>query len=270
MLNSPSFQNQEPTDREKLAARIRKLLALAGNNPSETEAAAALERASELMAEHNLTMAHIDALGSGDERLEDTHRSEHPRQTWARTIWGSVADLNFCFWCYRSPERLPRFKRVDGRLQQMPRRESDEHILVGTRTNIETTKLMALYLVETVERLASECDWARGVHAKHAFKLGCAERLSERLDELRRQRMAAKAQRDTASTGNSLPVLADVYAAHDRANRELYLKGHSGMPRGGSPLGTRDDSAYCAGQSAADGIGLNPQVRRQATLKLSK
>jgi Protein of unknown function (DUF2786) len=83
---------------ERVAERIRKLLALANNNPSEAEAAIALERASALMAEHNLTMAQVDAHGTGDERVEEKHNAAYRGQTWARLIWGSVAQLNFCMY----------------------------------------------------------------------------------------------------------------------------------------------------------------------------
>lgn len=41
----------------KIISKIEKLLALAGNNPSENEAQAALLKAQQLMAEHNLEMA---------------------------------------------------------------------------------------------------------------------------------------------------------------------------------------------------------------------
>lgn len=41
----------------KIISKIEKLLALAGNNPSETEAQAAMLKAQQLMAEHNLDMA---------------------------------------------------------------------------------------------------------------------------------------------------------------------------------------------------------------------
>jgi hypothetical protein len=257
--------------REKLAERIRKLLALAGNNSNEHEAIAAMERASELMAEHNLTMAHVDALGTGDERVEDTYRSAHARQTWARSIWAEVAELNFCFWCYRSPTRRDYYHRLsDGRLELKPPRDVDEHILVGTRANIESTKAMAVYLVETVERLARECEDARGVHEKHAFKLGCARRLAQRLRNLRLQRMKAmEVKRDAPTENSKLPTLADVYRAHESANRDLYLKLHNGhMPRGGSALGTSRASAYARGHAAGDAIGLDAQVRRSSTLAL--
>jgi Protein of unknown function (DUF2786) len=255
--------------REKLAERIRKLLALSSNNPSEAEAAAALERASALMAEHNLTMAQVDALGTGDERVEDTHRSEHARQTWARLIWAEVAELNFCFWCYRSPHRSKGLRRMpDGRLEVVPPRETDEHILVGTKANIITTKLMAVYLVETVERLAREAPGLYGAHDHHAFKLGCARRLSQRLRELRQQRMKG-AKKDAPPGNKNLPTLVDVYRAHEAANEQLYLKIHGRMPCGGSWLGTSRASAYAQGHRAGGGIGLNAQVgRSRSTLAL--
>lgn len=43
------------TDMNKIADKIQKLLSLAGNNPSEEEAKAALLKAQKLMAEYNLT-----------------------------------------------------------------------------------------------------------------------------------------------------------------------------------------------------------------------
>ena len=42
--------------REKIIERIRKLLALAGNNPNEAEAALAMEKAQAELALHNLSM----------------------------------------------------------------------------------------------------------------------------------------------------------------------------------------------------------------------
>src|SRR5262245_1937067 len=132
------------TEHERLTQLIRKLLALAGNNPSEVEAARAMERAFTLMAEHNLTMVQVDILGTGDKRVEDRHRSEGEHRTWARTIWGAVAELNFCFHCYMPPSRNIT--------------TTDEHTLVGTRANIAATKVMAEYLIATVDRLAREAN----------------------------------------------------------------------------------------------------------------
>ena len=42
---------------KNIISKIEKLLALAGNNPSEAEAQAAMLKAQKLMAEHNLDLA---------------------------------------------------------------------------------------------------------------------------------------------------------------------------------------------------------------------
>lgn len=53
------------TNTDKLVDRVKKLLALAGNNPSEEEAKLALMRANELIAKHNL-----DLSESSGEKIE--------------------------------------------------------------------------------------------------------------------------------------------------------------------------------------------------------
>ena len=239
---------------ERIAERIRKLLALANNNPSEVEAAIALERASALMAEHNLTMAQVDAHGTGDERVEEKHNAAYRQQTWARLIWGSVCDLNFCLYCYWCSQR-----REGGR-------EVDEHKIIGTRSNVETTKAMVDYLITTIERLARESEFI-GQRDLHAFKLGCARRLSVRLDLLRHKRAEEKKPPSASST---LPVLRDVYAAHQAANEDTYAKIHGKRPKfaAGSALGTSSLGAYERGQRAGSKVSLNTQVGRGRTLSL--
>jgi hypothetical protein len=223
----------EAADREKLIERIRKLLALADNNPSESEAAAALERASAIMAEHNLTMAHVDALGTGDERIEERFDSENRRQTWARLIWSAVSELNFCMHYYYTYQREGEFPRLrltpDGKYERIPLREVDQRFVMGTRANVESTKAMATYLVHAVERLAGGPEY--GARERHAFKLGCADRLAQRLGDLKWERTRAK-QQPTAG-GSNLPALRDVYTAHEIANQEFYAKLHGKPPKFG-------------------------------------
>lgn len=51
--------------------KIQKLLALAGNNPSESEAESAALKAQELIAKHNITMTEIEDAGDATEEEED-------------------------------------------------------------------------------------------------------------------------------------------------------------------------------------------------------
>jgi hypothetical protein len=254
---------------EKIAERIRKLLALANNNPSEVEAARAMEHASALMAEHNLTMAQIDAHGSGDARVEETTAGAYRQQTWARLIYGGVSGLNFCLYCYSPSQRQPGWRKDErGKYHRdVPPREVDEHSIIGTRANVETTKAMVDYLITTVERLARESGLI-GQRDLHAFKLGCASRLRDRIDRLHEER--AKAKKHTQpSVASALPVLADVYAVHLKANEEFYTKIYGGALSGrGSALGTKSASAYERGQSAGGKINLSDQIGRASVRAL--
>jgi hypothetical protein len=253
---------------ERIAARIRKLLALASNNPSEAEAAIALERASALMAEHNLTMAQVSARGSGEERVEEKHQGAYKRQTWARDIWSAVSELNFCMWCYRSSTRGERLERTDDGGSIRVAREVDEHTIIGTRSNVETTKAMVEYLTSTVERLARESKY-QSERDLHAFKIGCASRLRVRLDLLRHKRAETKKRPSEPST---LPVLADVYTAHEAANEEAYARFHGRAPRfaAGSYIGSNRAGAYERGQAAGSKVGLDAQVGRGSQLALPR
>lgn len=92
-------------------------------------------------------------------------------------------------------------------------------------------------------RLARQSEFT-SIRDLHAFKLGCAQRLQVRLDLLHEKRMREKRRRQSGAS--KLPVLADVYKAHEAANRELYAKIYDRPARfsGGSYLGTDNTGAY--------------------------
>jgi Protein of unknown function (DUF2786) len=237
---------------EKLADRIRKLLALAGNNPSEAEAAMAMERASALMAKHNLSMAEVQTVGTEDERIEDQSESSGRRQTWARYVWDATSKLNFCFYFYRKARG----------------HQNDLRFIIGTRGNVEATKVMAFYLVETVERLARECRQIRGVQEYHAFKLGCAHRLAARLARLREERKA-ETVKQTLAIASNLPTVADLHHKHDLANRIFYTERHGNKLKRGGGGTTSQFSAYARGKASGDEIGLSTQVKAQRRIALA-
>ena len=61
------MENKRDEKVEKILEKIKKLLALAGNNPSEEEAKSASLKAQQLMNEYNLTLSEVDGE---DKRLE--------------------------------------------------------------------------------------------------------------------------------------------------------------------------------------------------------
>jgi hypothetical protein len=81
-----------------------------------------------------------------------------------------------------------------------------------------------------------------------------------------------KEKRRRQSGASKLPVLADVYRAHETANRELYAKIYDRPARfsGGSYLGTDNTGAYERGQAAGSSVSLNTQVGRGSMRALPK
>ena len=59
--------------REKILEKIEKLLALAGNNPSEKEAISAALKAQELMAKYNIELADLEGKSLEQNIVEETY-----------------------------------------------------------------------------------------------------------------------------------------------------------------------------------------------------
>jgi Protein of unknown function (DUF2786) len=81
--------------------RIRRLRELSKSS-NEHEAAAALDKANDLLVEHNLTLADVEVVDS--ERIKKTYEAKRRRHTWAREVWGAVARANFCKYWFTRPE----------------------------------------------------------------------------------------------------------------------------------------------------------------------
>lgn len=196
---------------------------------SEAEAGARTAKAMELLAQHNLDIHAIErASGAGPAARKDKKRSGGLYK-WQRDLWEEVAKLNFCV--YRS-------------IKGLTKGSSYEQRLIGRPENVISTEVMAEYLQETVEKHAqawSKAEGYKSVFVKDAiaYREGMADRIAERLRDLRRDveaKEAAKKAEDAmrakhpgaASTGTAL-VLADVKQTEADLNQD-YLNGF--------PLGT--------------------------------
>lgn len=76
--------------RKRLLEKVRKLLALAGNNPNEHEAAAALARAQQLMADHGLDDVDVAASAIGD-TLASAKIAQRP-PVWEHALAALIGD----------------------------------------------------------------------------------------------------------------------------------------------------------------------------------
>lgn len=216
-------------DLNRVSALIFKLLALSKDaGATEAEASLAAEKAQELMTEHNLSMANIEASGgkSGEEGQRTKDEMEH-RQVykWQRTLMASLAELNFCY-C----KELFDYHRHTNSFKG--------YQLIGRAANVASTRIMFDYLLQTINRLAKEevkNPSEYFTRYAHSFKEGCADRIVERLQqrratevaeqEAKRKEEAVRAAHPAAAKSNALVVVLGDYVQDENDLNEDFRRG---------------------------------------------
>lgn len=79
-----------------IISKIEKLLALAGNNPSEAEAQAAMLKAQKLMAEYNLDMAQFQDKPQGKKEAVTEYFKGYHNTNWAISLAKVICDNFRC------------------------------------------------------------------------------------------------------------------------------------------------------------------------------
>lgn len=81
---------------KNIISKIEKLLALAGNNPSEAEAQAAMLKAQKLMAEHNLDLAQFKDQPKGEKEAVTEYFRGYHNTNWAISLARVICDNFRC------------------------------------------------------------------------------------------------------------------------------------------------------------------------------
>ena len=236
-------------ERDRVIERVRKLLALSANNPSEAEAASAAAKAQAILIEHNLDMAEVKDHETGEkEDFEIVPVSNTPTSPWRRFLGAAVGELYFCKYFYTTTT-------VPGKSAKR-----DVHTFVGARHNIAVAAMMFAYLHQTVSRLAragaavnankNESEYVR------RFRSGATRRLCERIMEKIEQ---AKSGTLKTESGSNLPACLNLYehaaakaqAKLDQLGTALVVK-ESKLANGGA--------GFYDGYEAGSRIGLDGQV----------
>ncbi len=150
-------------DRERLLAKIKKLLNMAKHNASnETEAATALRQAEAMMRKHDIQFAEIEAkeLNPSDMAMEGTGESRN--SSW---IWNLAWAASYL----TSTMPTKRYSRESN---------AREIKFAGTKDDVQVALLMHDYLVGVTERLTKKYGGSRSEN--NAFKLGVAQTLVNR------------------------------------------------------------------------------------------
>jgi hypothetical protein len=222
--------------------KIQKLRTITGEHgATEDEAIAAEQRMFALLAKYNLELSEIpDTEPTKPDTAIESESAERPSSVWKQLLYAAVANLNFseCF-------------TLRGSIY-----------IVGTRANRIATFEMASYLIQTVEGLAdeeaAEVPGDERRRFRHSFSEGCANRIWERLEQMR---LAAQAGSMKAENPNSLlPALADLYQS-SRARVDDFIAANFGkLHHRTHYANTGHGGGYVTGYNAGDRVGLDRQV----------
>lgn len=243
------------TDLEKeraVAEKIKKLIALA-SSPNEAEATAAMEKAQELLAKHNLSMERV--LKTSEKNFIIHEGLVGDIFAHKRRLGVGVAKLYFCKHFFRTVHvESKRKKNVYTR---------EQHCFAGEAHNVAVAASMFDYLSKTIDRLAKEAadkmeDKKKYWSFQTAFKTACAQRIYERISD-----KLHEARTPTASSGGNLPALASLY---DRSEAEVeeFLASLMSFKNVKTKAQKLHLGGMVAGRQAGDSIGLDSQITAES------
>jgi hypothetical protein len=225
------------SDLNEVLARVRKLLALAGNNPNENERNAALGKAQALMMEHKVEMAQVaSSPETTDEPVTDDHEPVWGTQRGRRAPWRglllvALAVPNACKVLWYGGEMR----------------------LIGSKSNVEYVRALYQWVAPQVDRMATERGRGQGRVYIDNMRRGIIDGIRDRLKEQPKESS----------------VTALVIVDREKAALTAFLKTiDTGRPVQSNARG--DQQARSAGRAAAGQISLSPAGRQVAsgTLRL--
>ncbi|GAF70725.1 unnamed protein product, partial [marine sediment metagenome] len=218
---------------EEVQEKIRKLLALADNNPNANEAAAAAGAAQRLMERYRIDqisyrLTHDDADGgSGDSNSEPISQSDEPLDSagrlsqWRINLADALARANGCrIWILH--QRIPKWNERQGRYRDSSRKEIT---MAGRKADISIIRYMYDYLVKEIDRLCKNWCYDQsfsrrdGRTAGNNFRLGAVEIVRNRMMKARNEaRDAARKEakeRSLEGETNAIAIVDKSIAAID-------------------------------------------------------
>ena len=241
--------------RQKILAKIRKLLAMSEDVGSPNEAATAARMAKKMMEEHNVD--HAEAIYSEmslDDLAAHTHGEAYARfPAYLSTL--AVAVATYC-------DCRARFECSYGRAKSGRPATIKQIIFEGELTDLEICKYLYTYLYRTIDRLVKKSPHNKYIGPRTSFRIACVHELAKRLREMKREE-TEQARTETDANSFAL-VMVDKKLSLLNEKFGVVKYGRS-KSRYSSPEGARE------GAAAGAGIGIRKAVNSGASVKrLSK
>ena len=223
-------------DREKIAKIIRALLdKTTENGATEAEAMSSATKARELMDRYNVDRG---SVGMEEEGVYKAFSKRTNYKTLMLKDRMAAAIARFCdckVWLN---------KGKDGGVITFFGLKSDADFAVWLLDSLDGfIRAQALPWIATHKAVVYKQRW----EMEKAFVFGAADRISERLSQLTRERAAAMAEAARTSTGTSLVVVKMAIVTREFAKLHMRLGRSSG-----SSARVNDGGAYSSGRAAGD------------------
>lgn len=245
---------------EEALKRVTKLLKLA-NRADANEAAAATKQAQKIMRRYNIEAAAAQL----EEQAPDEPVGEHPPldvlgpkgSAWKSWLAGALAEANGCRVLLRQRRSATGVRY--GRIQTEVAEQSIT--VIGRATDVRTVRYLYQLVSREIDRIAKrECKGLGRTYANN-FRIGCVERIKERLDEARAEVRSELYQEATAASdgGLSLVRVDRSLAELDRrdAQTAAYIAANIDTKQARRRSARYDENARAHGREAADSINLN-------------
>lgn len=238
---------------QKLLDRLTRLRAMSEDVGSEAEAMIAMRRLHSLLAKHNLSL--IDLDNQTAEGAIDQDSLVEINRPWKRQIINGVCKLYFCE-MYMT--------RLDAKKAQF--------VITGQEHN----RQFALFIINTVIRTvdAEAARQSRAVYGKrstpfiNSFRNGASSRIARRCFDMIVEASTGKLVDEES---NTLPALADVYAAESRKIQEFLDKQNLNLEtKKARAIKANDVLGFVKGQETGNSVQLSRAIHGKNSPKLLK
>ena len=119
------------------------------------------------------------------------------------------------------------------------------YVLIGKSVNVQASKIMIEYLIDTVERISKEICTGRGKAFASSFKMGMVSAIEHRLQKYQQE------------------VAADMQALIIREDKEVkeYINKMEGLTKSSTKADFSDDFAMSMGYAKGKEISLNGEIQ---------
>lgn len=260
-------------DQQKIIDKVEKLLRLAARNTNPEEAAAATAKAQELLAAYNLSMSDV-SQSEDKSAVREQLRIKGGMYEYQRELYGAVARLNFClYWTivdkkYQTKNKLDRNTGVIRPRYVLTK--TFQHVIIGRLVNARSTRIMADYLRQTIERLVNErySNQQRWMAEAVAYREGISDAVCERIearryDARRKEELKRKEAQARSGVSTSQALTLAAYAEQERDANTDFIMGEGWSAKQAAERAERARLAEEAERAHTAWAEANPEEARK-------